>query len=127
MVDESVRLVTEQPVWETGDNDKYGCSFYHCTIRKDNSRNHRMVKGGICEDCFRVGPIDTICDHCSRKENGFEQNSYLSCRTTNGEINPLQPSLAAETAIDMPKYWELKTWHFNSAENQCRNMNLEGK
>ena len=86
-----------------------------------------MVKGGICKDCFRVGPIDTICNYCSRKENGFKQNSYLSYRTTDGEINPLQLSLAAETAIDMPKYWELKTWYFDPAEDQCRNMNLEGK
>ena len=39
MVDESVRLVTEQPVWETEDNDKCGCLFCHYTVRKDNGRN----------------------------------------------------------------------------------------
>ena len=103
MGDESVRLVTEQPTWNTGDHDKCGCLYCHYAIMIDDVRHHRMVKGGICEDCFRVGPVDTICNYCSLKENGFKQNTHTSHETSDGEINPLQLSLAAETDLDMPK------------------------
>ena len=86
-----------------------------------------MVKGGICEDCFKVGPVDTICNYCSSKENGFKQNTYTSYRTSDEEINPLQLSLAAETDLDMPKSWELEQWYFNFMEDQRRDMNVKAQ
>ena len=93
----------------------------------DSIGHHRMVKGGICEDCFKVGPVDTICDYCSSKENGFKQNTYTSHGTSDEEINPLQLSLAAETDLDMPKSWELEQWYFNSIKDQRRDMNVKAR
>ena len=93
----------------------------------DNIRHHRMAKGGICENCFKVGPVDTICNYCSLKENGFKQNTHTFHGTSDEEINPLQLSLAAETDLDMPKSWELEQWYFNSVKDQRRDMNVKAR
>ena len=93
----------------------------------DDIRHHRMAKGGICKDCFKVGPVDTICNYCSLKENGFKQNTCTSHRTSDEEINPLQLSLAAETDLDVPKSWESEQWYFNFIEDQRRDVNVKAR